>query len=333
MNPKYFVVKGIGGMGNRILALLDGILYALLSGRELIVDWGDMYYSSDGSNSFPRFFAKPEAYSTESILTSRSVHPAVWLNNLDKEAFFVTTKIHNIHLDNRWVVRNPVFWNKFSTDLKKLDYSEDILVRWSVYSEIHKLRRHFKGEFSSLSHLSNETILRRLVAEELVPSENIQSRVDSYKERYFGESKTIGVHIRYTDRKTSLSKHHAALERILEHNPKSTIFLATDNKSVEEEFKSIYGDSKVVSTQKWYPQSGSLHKSSECVDKCENGIEALTDIYLLASCHYLVFDQNSTFGYIAKLLSKIPESNLFDVSKRDFSRNLEMLIRQLDAMV
>ena len=48
---KYLIVKGLAGLGNRMLSALTGILYARLSGRRLIIDWRDPTYSSDGSNA------------------------------------------------------------------------------------------------------------------------------------------------------------------------------------------------------------------------------------------------------------------------------------------
>jgi len=53
---KYLLIKGISGMGSRILRALAGILYAGLSERRLLIDWSDPVYSSDRNNVFHRFF-------------------------------------------------------------------------------------------------------------------------------------------------------------------------------------------------------------------------------------------------------------------------------------
>ena len=56
---KYLLVKGLAGLGNRMLAALTGILYARMSSRRLIVDWRDPTFSKDGSNAFPVLFKCP----------------------------------------------------------------------------------------------------------------------------------------------------------------------------------------------------------------------------------------------------------------------------------
>ena len=43
-DKRYLLVKGIAGLGNRILSVLNGILYARLSDRLLFVDWRDPDY-------------------------------------------------------------------------------------------------------------------------------------------------------------------------------------------------------------------------------------------------------------------------------------------------
>jgi len=66
-DSKYVLVKAKGGMGNRMLCALTGLLYGQLTGRKVIVDWRDQAYSKDGTNSFSKFFPHASAHS-EAIL-------------------------------------------------------------------------------------------------------------------------------------------------------------------------------------------------------------------------------------------------------------------------
>ena len=52
----YVLVKGKAGLGNRMMSAMNGILYAMLSGRRLVVDWSDFTYSNDHTNVFPKLF-------------------------------------------------------------------------------------------------------------------------------------------------------------------------------------------------------------------------------------------------------------------------------------
>ena len=79
---RFLLVKGSAGMGNRILGLLTGILFARLSGRHLVVDWGDPLYSPDGQNVFPKLFETPNIFANFPIGPCGTVAPPVWENRL-----------------------------------------------------------------------------------------------------------------------------------------------------------------------------------------------------------------------------------------------------------
>jgi len=83
---KLLLVKGIEGLGNRMLCALTGILYARLTGRTLFVDWGDFFYSNDGSNAFPRFFRCSSCAPASEIPQTDSVHPSIWRGRLRESA-------------------------------------------------------------------------------------------------------------------------------------------------------------------------------------------------------------------------------------------------------
>jgi hypothetical protein len=77
MESRYLLVKGAAGLGNRIFALLSAILYARLTRRQLVVDWTDGSYSSDGSNAIHHFFRSRLFSSGDRIPETESVAPEV----------------------------------------------------------------------------------------------------------------------------------------------------------------------------------------------------------------------------------------------------------------
>ena len=79
---KFLLVKGKAGLGNRILSVLNGILFALLSGKELIIVWRDSTYSNDGSNVFHRFFICWLFGPTDEIPNTDSMCPCIWRSHL-----------------------------------------------------------------------------------------------------------------------------------------------------------------------------------------------------------------------------------------------------------
>ena len=119
---KFLLVKGITGLGDRILCALSGILYAQLSGRTLLIDWSDPFYSSNGDNVFHRFFESPFCSPTDDIPTTDSVYPRIWRGRLLEHA----TQIAREREFNPEEIRHEL-----SIHLGKLDYPE---ISWSWWS-------------------------------------------------------------------------------------------------------------------------------------------------------------------------------------------------------
>jgi hypothetical protein len=318
---KFMIVKNKAGLGNRLIHISSSILYAQITGRKLIIDWRDATYSTDGSNVFPKLFTVPNISQVEEIPHTDSVYPLIWKNNLDKS---VNDLLRSHDADRPLLYRSPFLWSKYRIDMASIDYPYDCLVSWSYNSEIYKLRPHFKGKFASLKAMSNEAILRKILRENLTLNETIKNQVNTFKKNNFGK-KTIGVHIRYTDRKNPFDKYPKIINNIIDKYPQAIIFLATDNKVVELFFREMYKDI-VVTAEKWYPESSErLHENWDCPDRFENCVQALVDMYLLASCNYLLCDQNSTLAFAAKLISDIPEVNVIDTSQYSLKRILKKM--------
>jgi hypothetical protein len=300
---KFLLVKGLAGLGNRMLSALTAILYARLSGRRLIIDWSDPTFSKNGSNAFLEFFICPTNGPTDEIPVTDSVNPSVWRHRLSASATSMRTPYKNL----------TEFWQNTSIDLKKLDYDEDILILWLYHEKVTLLRDHFKGAYEEYIRMSNEAILTRLLREDLLPHPRIQTKVNEFKHKEF-TGKTVGVHIRYTDHRASLLAILDKLNTLLRLEPGLQVFLATDNIQIKKMFEENYPG--VITTPHWYPKPGSrIHNNLACPDRLESGIESLVDLYLLAECDYLIIDTSSTFSYVAKLLTNAQKSHVFDVAK------------------
>jgi hypothetical protein len=303
---KFLVVKGRAGLGNRMLSALTGILYARLSGRKLIIDWTDPTYSNDGDNVFHNFFRCPFYDSNDTIPETDSVSPSIWRGQLRKSATDMSSRYGNQY--------DSQIWRKFSIDLTKLDYPEDVVVMWTYTHKVELLRSHFTEDFEEFSRLETKDILRKVLRETLILHPQISERVTAFKNDKF-EEKTVAVHVRYSDHRTSIRSTLKTLNTLLNVEPDLQIFLATDNLNIKKLFEDIY--SNVITMPHWYPAPGlKTHQNEKCQNRMENGIEALIDLYLLAECDYLVIDTSSSFSYVASLLTKVPGKNVFDVRTR-----------------
>jgi hypothetical protein len=321
-NSKYLVVKGGGGMGNRMLCAVTGILYGQLTGRLTIVDWRDGTYSKDGSNTFSRFFNIPQTLSETILPKNATIRPDIWTGQLHKTVGKMIGEHDPNKFSSIWIHR------KYSIDVRRLDYDEEIVVFWYYTGRIRALKAYLQNSDCGFAGLGTGAIIRKVLLEQMKLGDEVRKRIDDFKSATGWPDTVIGLHIRYTDMRTNLAHYERALLRLLEREPNAHIFLATDNQEISREYHKRYKN--VFSTPKWFPDGLSpMHRDSTCPDKVLNGIEALVDMYLLADCDYLIYPGGSTFSQIARLLSNIPRENIIDIERFNPKVRLKRLIREL----
>jgi hypothetical protein len=297
------IVKGVNGLGDRLLSLGTAILYARLAGRSLHVDWSDPVYSGDGSNVFPRLFACPGLPTRPEIPETDSVTPAVWKGELKVTAAAMGRRCRGFSGED-WA----------SIDPGRLDYDEHVAVIWTTTNRVELLRRHFSGQFAALRDLSDAGIMGKLLRDDLVLDPEIRHRVERFRGEHF-RTPMVGVHVRYSDHRVQLRAILAQTTALTARERGARIFLATDNIEVKRLFDKVYGG--VVSTPHWYPPAGlKVHDNAACSDRLENAREALVDLFLLAACDYLVCDSSSSFARVAGHLGVMPSSRIRDMKRK-----------------
>ncbi len=317
-NYKYLVIKAKGGMGNRMLCAVTGIIYGQLTDRAVIIDWRDKVYSDDGSNTFSQFFKSQLVYPETVLPQKATIRPKIWKSQLDK------SMSNMIQTYDPYKHRSILIHRKYSIDIRKLDYDEDIIVFWYYTGRIRLLKRHLQNHLAGLN--TNE-VIRKVLTEQMRLSDEVRKRISEYKNANWPE-KVIGVHIRHTDRKTNLTKYERYLHRFLKQFPNAHIFLATDNQLINQDYHRRFKN--VFSTPKWFPDNmNSMHQNTNCPNKVANGIEALLDMYLLAECDCLIYSGYSTFSFISRVLSNAQPENIVDIDRYNIKVRLRKLIREL----
>ncbi len=312
---KYVLIKGREGLGNRILSSLTGILYAKITNRKYYIDWSDSAYSQNNINVFHSFFDCPYFSQNEKLPETKSIFPHVWINNLHKSSLEVTTSI-NYHRSLG-----------SSAHLGCLNYPHDVLVVWMCIPEVYLLKKYFKKFIPEYKGMPDDYIFRDLFRKNFILKKDIQERIDKFKKENFTGQKVIGVHIRYTDKMIKFDKFINKVSDIRKKHRDAKIFLSTDSSEVIDVFRKKFG--KILFTEKWFPHKGEImHQNHSCPDRIANGIEALVDVYLLAKCDYLIYAHCSTFGYIANILSDIPDENRFDINKKKLKEIVPKVVRR-----
>lgn len=320
---KYLVVKAKGGMGNRMLCAVTGIIYGRLTGRAVVIDWRDGAYSNDGSNTFSRFFSCASIYPESVLPRDGTILPKVWKGKLHKS---MSQMLHEFDPDKHSSIK---IHRKYSIDVRRLDYDEDIIAFWYYTGRMKAMKKHLRNRLNGYAGLVTNGIIRKVLTEQMVLQQDIRQRIDEFKAKYWPE-KVIGVHIRHTDRKINLAKYERYLRRFLKRCPDAHIFLATDNQQVCRDYQKRFKN--VFSTPKWFPKGmASMHQNINCPDKVANGIEALVDMYLLAKCDYLIYSGHSTFSFISRILSNAQPKNVVDIDRFNVKVRSKKLIRELVA--
>jgi hypothetical protein len=316
------VVKAKGGMGNRMLCAASGILWARAAGREPYVDWRDDAYSLGAENAFFHFFESPRVL-REPPAETESVFPPVWRGHLDRS---VSQMLHSYDPDKH---SSLTIHRKYSVDPSRADYTQDVAVFWYYMGRFRALAALARERVEGYAGLSVEQIARKALREELPLNARVRDRIEEFAAASWPE-RVVGVHVRYTDRTTDLGKLEAATKEQLRRVPGAKVFLATDNRRVEEEYKRQFGD--VLTTPKWFPPEGAvMHQNEACADLVANGVEALTDMYLLARCDALVYASRSTFSEISRLISRIPNERVTDVDRLEPKMIAKRVLRRLTA--
>ncbi len=329
LNKQYILIKGKAGLGNRIMVLLDSLIYADLSGRKPIIDWCDGAYAPYGVNAFPLLFSEPSVGNIQPLTLADSVTPGTWKGHLQKSVDKLFQEIYpfNDEMDTvRCVAR------RYTIDTRKISYSETFAVRWGWTHELHNLRRFFHGPYKKYFFLSDNEILRSVLKEQVRPVEEIQTCVKAFCDEFFNDS-VIGLHIRHSDRKNSYDGYFKYVDRFLSEHPFGVVFISTDNSDVEYSFKSRYP--RVVASEKWYPPPGMpIHRNRQPErDMLRNAREALIELYLLGSCNSLIFNSTSTFGCLASLLSGAPSANIVDMAPWSFRRSVKCFVSLLQNII
>ena len=322
---KRVIIKAKGGMGNRMLCAASGILWAKVSGRRPCVDWRDEAYSREGENSFATFFNRPELAAIPREDEVGELFPLAWEGHLHRN---VASMLHRYDPDKH---QSLTIHRKYSVNPRRYDYTHDTVVFWYYMGQFANLAPAVRKALPGYGGLSTSQIMAKAVREELPLAQVIRTRVERYQHEHWPDAgEVVGVHIRHSDRRSNLDAIERVVRARLAECPGASLFVATDNAGVERHYRETF--ERVLVTPKWFPPEGkAMHQSDVCQDPVENGIEALTDMYLLARCDRLVYPGRSTFSVISRAVSGLPGSRVTDTDRWELSNIAKRIVRRLTA--
>jgi hypothetical protein len=343
---KYLLIKGGSGLGNRMLALLCGLEYARLSGRQPVVDWRDGMYADAGEEAFLQIFEKTEKLGElDQLPEGAQVVPAVWQSRLASKATLVLwgleddgkfrmNRVQKI-LDQicRKVIRRPLAFSppwdyrRVCVDLKKLDLPEAVAVFFAPTEKFFRLRKHYRKTNDPNARLATHEIVKKVFEEHVRLPAGIMDVLEQFRKEMFKE-KMIGIHVRYTDRKGSLEGSLKDVEKVRRKYPDYGLYLATDSEYVEKLLKEKYPD-LVTLPKRFAPEGKALHLDKTCDDRVTMTHEAMKEMLLLAACDALVYTGRSTFSFMARSLSGLPRNRVVNVDRNNWVNNWMLFLHKV----
>jgi len=313
-STRFLLIKAKGGLGNRILSAVTGLVYADLTGRVPVIDWRDGAYADAGVNTYPLLFQSPLDLHPESLEQLEDVVPHIWRGNLHEQP---TTMIAR---NNPKSHSNPFIYRKYCVDLSRPNTANMLAVYWSYLPKLRRLRK-LMAQNPYFSGRREDEIFKEYLDRYFTPNERVLSAVKSLLATR--TRPIIGVHVRYTDLTVPLSEVHKAIRKSLKELPDASIFLATDNDRIQEEIQQSY--SRVFSLEKWFaPDGQAIHHNMAAPNMLEEAENALIDMWMLSHCDRLIFSMRSTFSYASRLIGRMPAKSSIDID----SRNIQVVLKR-----
>jgi len=300
------LIKAKGGLGNRMLSAVTGLVYADLTGRTPVVDWRDGVYAPLGENAYPALFEAGDMASPDTFADTTDVVPAFWQGRVD------LTPDHVIEEFEAGDHANARIYRKYSVDLSTLSTDERLAVFWSYLPKMARLRPHLRKD-PRFQGMSSDAIFAAYLAKYFQPNARVRREVDAFVGTL--PRPVLGVHIRYTDRKISLDRVTALIRRRLSKMPGAALFLATDSGLVQERISGEF--ERVFVTPKYLPEADErLHSTQETpFDKIREAENAMIDMWILSRCDHLIYSKNSTFSLCSALIGALGADQQDDVDR------------------
>lgn len=331
---KYCVIKGLAGLGNRLLTLSKGIEYARATGRTLYVDWRDGMNGPEQTNVFHKYFelhgidyTSDHTEIVERLKNGADIYPTFYnLPDFDRSMHELCNYLRPslIKRNKIKIALSFVFRHKLGNLVGLDSWSRKNGPKSTSYKD------SIKGFFSSNNFPMGGRLSKRLKEDVVIFSDfqpicffnNLREHVSLKKEYHESFqsfalkntlSEAIGVHVRHTDKNppVQLSKLLAIITNLMRSESRLKVFLSTDNNDIEETFKKEFSDKLIV-----YPKNiptvsrgGIHHWARRCKDeeaKRQLFEESLADMWLLSMTKYLFRQGNSSFSHISKLLKAAP---------------------------
>jgi hypothetical protein len=323
--PRYFVLKGCAGLGNRLITLSWVIRYCIRTRRILLVDWSDGMFGPKGENQFQRFFELnnvPHVDFFDGIpeLESRSTYPESWKGRWSTSIYDLYDQAIPYPFIKRLMVRafSNLPWNIRETWVLKPEFrstsgARTLQAPWqdirtgsllplaSSYPDGFEEEVLFGADY--LPSFDAEAFRRHITF-----GPEVTERLEKVASDLRVGKDTVGIHVRQTD--WTWNRGIEPLLRRLHRSDSQDgrrYFLATDSADTLEQVRKIAPSVIVYPKFLPKPQSGGLHHWAYHTEDRSLAMkmfeESLIDLFLLSRCGTLWHQRGSSFSTIAHAMA------------------------------
>ncbi len=275
MPQRTLTVKGVAGLGNRIITLAWAIRKSRQFNCQVLVDWSD---GQIGPNDFDLFSA---------YFTSQAVHQSIvsdW-------------RIHSTSSDAKYNLLPSNRALRFLARICRMNSNECWVKKYgngNKYIFPLDLEMLMRREAFCAAHLPLVECHQEIG--EIFFNQDTCKKFNSALPRDIGER--VGIHIRHSDKKAEKS-----FENVLERYRDKKIFLATDSEMVKSHALSLNIDMNSLSTilHDGKASGGVHHKVLGLEEKVQAFEEGALDMYALSKCRLFVGQSNSSFSRVVRV--------------------------------
>ena len=275
MSQRSVTVKGVAGLGNRIITLAWAIRKSRRFNCQVEVDWSDGQIGPKGFDLFSEYFASQPVH--QSIVSDWRIHStssdAKYNLLQSNKALRFVARIGRLKSDECWIKKYGD-GNKY---IFPLDL--EILMRRKAICAAHLPSIECNKEIG-----------------EIFFNQDTCEKFDSVLPRDIDER--IGIHIRHSDKKAEKS-----FKYVLEQYRDKKIFLATDSELVRNYALSLNIDMASMATMlhDGKENGGLHHRVLSHEEKLQAFEEGALDMYALCQCQLFVGQSNSSFSRVVSV--------------------------------
>ncbi len=311
---QYLLIKGQPetGVGDHIITLVCGLLYASRHGLTTCVDWRDGSLAPKGRNAFPELFAVEGLTVSDSVPETADVHPPVWQGHLGTLA----GALYDENGEGEW--DRAAFARRYSTEVLEPPRAE---------VNVHVLSDHLRELAREIAQeQEGDDFIRGFVHKHIRMAPGIEEEVSKALSGWGGE--VTGMHVRMTDKSPARAEDYATCFRQLDvETRQQPLFLATDSRQAGEEIRRLLPEANLVTREKWMPEGHTpIHLSPKNPDLLQTTRDALVELRILSKCSPLIIHPTSSFGLCAGFFC---EGRLVEVGARSRRPLLERIAGRL----